>query len=184
MHPPEPTYKNIKLLGTKLDSKLDIAARKTKVWDPVRKLRPYFRSKRLSAQHKVRLYRTYIEPILLYNSETWILTPTLEKVIDAFHRKLLRISLNYIYPKKISNVKIYNLSKEIPLSEKIKKRRLTLFGHILRLDPNTPAQKALEFFLTPPKHPVGRPHHTWIAQITNDLKQTLQHHQIEPPPSL
>ena len=90
------------------------------------------------------------------NSETWSLTSTLEEELNAFHRKLLRISLDYIYPKKINNEKLYTLSKEIPLSQKIKKRRLNLFGHILRLDPETPVQKALEYYMTPPPAPSGK----------------------------
>ena len=45
MKAPEPSYQNIKLLGTKLDTKLDIIARKTKVWNTIKKFRNYFRSK-------------------------------------------------------------------------------------------------------------------------------------------
>ena len=37
--PPESSYKNIKLLGTKLDTKCDISTKKAKVWDPIRKFR-------------------------------------------------------------------------------------------------------------------------------------------------
>ena len=181
MTPPDPSYKDIKLLGTKLDTKKDIESRKNKVWNPVKKFRPYFRSKRLSPSHKIRIYKTYIEPILLYNSETWTLTKTLEKSLDAFHRKLLRIALNYRYPKTISNKKLYKLSQETPISEKLKKRRLNLFGHILRLHPDTPAQKALQYHLTPHKRPVGRPPLTWLSQITKDLAPTLKHHNIKVP---
>ena len=181
MKPPDPSYKNIKLLGTKLDTKKDIEARKSKVWNPVKKFRPFFKSKRLSPSHKTRIYKTYIEPILLYNSETWTLTQTLEKSLDAFQRKLLRISLNYIYPKKISNKNLYNLTKERPISEKLKRRRLNLFGHILRLHPDTPAQKALQYYLTPHKRPVGRPPLTWLSQITKDLAPTLKHYNIKTP---
>ena len=181
MKAPEPTYKNIKLLGTKLDTQSDIAARKTKVWGPMKRHRNYFKSKRLSVAHKVRIYRTYVEPILLYNSETWALTTTMEKRLDSFHRKLLRISLNYIYPKTISNEKLYTLTKEVPISSKIKKRRLSLLGHILRLHPETPVQKALEHYLTPLPRPVGRPPLTWIALITKDLENISQHHQINTP---
>ena len=36
------SYKDIKLLGTKLDTKKDIAARKAKVWQPFRKFRHVF----------------------------------------------------------------------------------------------------------------------------------------------
>ena len=181
MKPPEPTYKNIKLLGTKLDTKCDISAKKSKVWDPIKKFRQYFTSKRLSIQHKIRLFRTFVEPILLYNSETWTLTATLEKSIDSFHRRLLRIAINYKYPKIITNEKLYTLTKEIPLSEKIKRRRLALFGHILRLDPETPAQRALHLYICPHKRPVGRPPLTWIALITKDLSNTLNQHKIKTP---
>ena len=118
MKPPTPTYKNIKLLGTKLDAKCDIQSRKTKVWQPIKINSHFFKSKRLSAEHKVPIYRTYIEPILLYNSETWSLTQTQENSLDAFHRRLLRIALNYKYPKIIKNDHLYNLTKEIPISMK------------------------------------------------------------------
>ena len=181
MSPPDPTYKDIKLLGTKLDTKCDVEARKAKVSNPVKKLRPYFKSRRLSASHKTRLYRTYIEPLLLYNSETWAMTVTIEKSLDSFHRRILRIATNHVYPKIISNENLYALTKEIPLSQKIKKRRLTLFGHVLRLHPETPAQKAIDFYMEPCQRPVGRPPLTWLAQITKDLKNTLIYHEIETP---
>ena len=179
--PPEPSYKNIKLLGTKLDTRCDIAARKTRVWEPIKKFKKYFNSKRLSVQHKIRTFRTFIEPILLYNSETWTLTATLEKSLDSFHRRLLRIALNYHYPKIINNDKLYNLTKEIPLSTKIKKRRLALLGHILRLDPETPAQRALQYYVTPHQRPIGRPPMTWVALVCKDLTDTLEKHRIKTP---
>ena len=155
MQPPEPTYKNIKLLGTKIDTKCDILARKAKVWDPIKKFRKYFVSKRLSARHKIRLFRTYIEPILLYNSETWSLTATLEKSIDSFHRRLLRICLNYRYPKTISSEKLYTLANETLLSTKIRHRRLALLRYILRLDPETLARRAIRYYIDPQPKPVG-----------------------------
>ena len=95
------------------------------------------------------MYRTYVEPILLYNSETWTLTPTLEKTVDSYHRRLLRVIINVRYPKIITNEKLYTLAKEPPISETIRKRRLALLGHILILHPNTPAQKALRYYMTP-----------------------------------
>ena len=179
--PPDPSYQDIKLLGTKLDTKKDITSRKAKVWNPIKKFRPHFKSKRLSASHKIRIYKTYIEPILLYNSETWVLTTTLEKSLDSFHRKLLRIALNYHYPKTINNTKLYTLTQESQISRRIKRRRLSLFGHILRLHPETPAQRALQYYLTPHPRPVGRPPLTWIALITKDLSNTLNHHKIKTP---
>ena len=181
MYPPRPTYKDIKLLGTRLDTKTDIQTRKARVWEPIKKFKHYFKSRRLSVGHKVRVYKTYVEPILLYNSETWTLTPTLEKTVDSFHRRLLRVIINVRYPKIITNEKLYTLTKEPPISETIRKRRLALLGHILRLHPDTPAQKALRYYMTPHPRPVGRPPMTWIALITKDLQATLKTHRIKTP---
>ena len=52
---------------------------------------------------------------LLYNSETWTLTYTKEKLIDAFHRGLLRISINVRYPKITKSTKLYTLTQQTPL---------------------------------------------------------------------
>ena len=42
---PEPTYKNLKLLDTKLDTQCDIDARKSIVWNPVKKCSAFFKSR-------------------------------------------------------------------------------------------------------------------------------------------
>ena len=154
------------------------------VWNPVRKCSAFFRSKRLSASHKIRVIKTYVEPVLLYNSGTWIMTQNQELLIDSFHRRLLRLSLNIRYPKTISTEKLYTLTQEIPLSDRIRKRRLVLFGHILRLHQETPAQRALQYFMTPHKRRVGRPNTTWIDVITKDLEKTLTFHRIKTPLNL
>ena len=125
---------------------------------------------------------SYVEPVLLYNSETWIMTQKQEELIYSFHRRLLRISLNIRYPKTISTEKLYTLTQEIPLSDRIRKRRLVLLGHILRLHPETPAQRALQYYMTSQKRRVGRPNTTWIDIITKDLEETLIYHRIKTPP--
>ena len=38
----------------------------------------------ISFSTKVRLYLTYIQPVLLYGAETWALTRALEDKVDAF----------------------------------------------------------------------------------------------------
>ena len=55
---------------------------------------------------------------LLYNSEMWTLTYTKEKLIDAFHIGLLRISINVRYPKiiMIKSTKLYTLAQQTPLN--------------------------------------------------------------------
>ena len=76
--------------------------------------------------------------------------------------------------KIITNQKLYTLIKEPPLSEKIRKQWLALLGHILRLHPDTPAQKALCYYMTLHPHPVGRLPMTWITLIIKYLQMTLK----------
>ena len=61
-------------------------------------------------------------------------------------------------------------------------KRLVLFGHILRLEHDTPAQRAIKYYVTPHKRPVGRPLLTWMALITKDLHNTLKHQKNQIPP--
>ena len=139
------------------------------------KFNHYFRSKCLSIPHKIGIFKAYVETTLLYNSETWALTATLEESLNSFHRRILRIAINIRYPKKISSKNLYILTKETPISDRIRKRRIALFGHVLRLHPDTPAQKALQFHIVPRKRPVGHPHATWLALITK-AKTSRRHY--------
>ena len=49
---------------------------------------------------------------------------------------------------------------------------MALLGHILRVDKDTPEQKALQFYMTSHKCPVGRPPLNWTKLITQDLTNT------------
>ena len=107
------------------------------------------------------------------NPNTW-------KVPQEFPQKTTQNNTEH-QEKIISSQKLYNITKVVPITERIKRRRLALLGHILRLDKDTPAQKALQFFMTPHKRPVGRPPLTWIKLVTQDLTNTITHHNIKTP---
>ena len=52
----------------------------------------------------------------------------------------------------------------------IKKKRLSWLGHLMRLDNETPAKKALIEYIKPGKKKIGRPKTTWVYQIYKELK--------------
>ena len=124
---------------------------------------------------KIRTFLIYIAPIFLYNSELWSINKTTESIIDNFHRKQLRYAINYHWPKKISNINLYQITKVEPWSKSIKRRRLNWLGHLMRLNENTPARSALDEALTPTKRPVGRPETRWIDTIKADLQNNNIH---------
>ena len=45
------------------------------------------RSKKISEKIRIRVFKTYLESVFLYNSELCTLTSTLDKQIDSFQRK-------------------------------------------------------------------------------------------------
>ena len=51
----------------------------------------------------------------------------------------------------------------------MKKRALSWLGHLLRLDPQTPARQALNKFIRKRRRPIGRPKETWLSVIRKSL---------------
>ena len=113
----------------------------------------------------------YITSIFLYNSELWSLNKNLESTVDVIQRNLLRRTLQIFWPKKISNAELYRITNQQPWSTTIQKRRLSWLGHLMRLNEQTPARRALEEYSNPEiKRPRGKPPITWMAMIRDDLQ--------------
>ena len=140
----ENEWKIAKILGSKLNTEADIANKKSLSLNALTNLKEIFQNKRLSRRTNVRAFEAYITPVLLCNSELWTLTKTLENQIDSFQRRILRwYVLNIRWPKIAKNEDVYEKTKTEPWSKKIEKKRIKWFGHLMRLDENTPARKAL-----------------------------------------
>ena len=129
-----------------------------------------FKSKTISLKLKVRTFNIYVACIFLYNSETWGITKTMEESIDAFQRRLLRYAINVRWPNKISNKNLIETTNAEPWSQTIRRRRMKFLGHVMRLDENTPVRRAIDEAFKINKNKVGRPYHTWLHTIQNDLK--------------
>ena len=165
------SWRTCKLLGSLLDTKEDISRRKQLVIEAMKRHKKIYKSKYLSLKQKIRHFNMYIQAIMLYNCELWTMTDTLNKAIDAFHRRQLRYAINIVWPKKISNEKLYELTKVTPWSSSIEKRRMSWLGHLMRLDAETPARIALKEALIPEPRKRGRPPATWIKTVQNDLNK-------------
>jgi len=88
----------------------------------------------LPDQLRGRLFQAVIETVLLYNAETWTLTGTLEKQLDALHAGLLRASFGVHWTPTaphVSNSSLYQRARLLRPSEVLRRRRLQLAGHML-----------------------------------------------------
>ena len=79
-----------KLLGTLLNTEEDIKRRKILAINATSNLQHFFENEKLTINLKLKLVSTYIEPIFIYNSETWILNKPMEESINAFQWRMVR----------------------------------------------------------------------------------------------
>ena len=113
------------------NSEKDFEIRKAKAWNALNKMNRVWKSK-MKRKMKVRLFRSTVETILLYGSETWTITKSLGKRIDGCYSRMLRAALNIRRSDKVSNAEVF---QEIPrVTEKIRTQRLKLAGHLARHD--------------------------------------------------
>ena len=72
----------------------------------------------------------------------------------------------------VQNYDVRTLTKQPKLTAMIQSRRLTPFGHIMRMDDNADAKRIL--LASPPadwRRWLGRPRIMWLSTIQQDLKQ-------------
>ena len=109
----------------------------------------WVRKRNISEGLRLRLYNAFIVPVLTYNMGTWGLTPTEWARFDSFHRRQLRQVIGIRYPEKIYSNTLYERCECVPMSLSAIKARWGLFGHVMRMAHDTPAQMAINEYITP-----------------------------------
>jgi len=100
---------------------------------------------RILLSTKLRLYNTCILPIFLYVSECWAITKEYAGRINALQQWCLHMLLGIEWYHFISNDELRRQTNQSLLTEIIQAQRLTLFGHIARMDDNVDAKQILDF---------------------------------------
>ena len=127
----------------------------------------------ISLSTKLRLYRVFILPVILYGAETWSPTRQLARNLDAFDQWCLRRMLRISWRDRISNEEVRQRTDQPPLTDIIRTTRLKFFGHIARADPSMDHSRALRASVAPLSRDwnrrAGRPRQTWLRTIESDL---------------
>ena len=165
-------WKKCKLLGSLLDTQEDIKRRKSLAITTANSLNHLFSNDKLTIATKMKVIDVYVEPIFLYNSETWVLNKADEQSIDAFQRQIMRkYVFNVKWPNTMSNEIVYQRSKAEPWRKKIVRKRLKWFGKLATLPQDIPANEALRYGLVDFKKPRGKPKTTWISKVKKELSE-------------
>jgi hypothetical protein len=134
----------------------------------------FFKSRLVTKQSKLKLYRTLIRPIVTYASEIWILKEAIIQKLLVFERKVLRRIFDFTKENQIWRVKtIEELNKLIKyknIINYIKAQRLSWFGHVQRM-PDTITVKKIFNWRPLTKRSQGRPKYRWEDNIKQDICQ-------------
>ena len=144
----EEEWRHVRKLGSLLGDFEDVKRRIQLSYTAMSSVNKLWYKKNMSIYHKLKIYKTLVKPVLIYNCGTWGLTKQEQDIIDRAHRQQLRkVWQNF----KLKNKQVYEMSNECPISHTIIKTRWTLLGHISRLPQNAPAQAAMSYYFQVPK---------------------------------
>ena len=129
-----------------------------------------WRSQNISAITKVKLYETFVISVLLYGSECWCLHKADEKKLLVAEMSWLRRILGVTRRDKMRNesVRIILHQKETVI-DKIRRRRMTWFGHVTRMEGNRLPSRAMYCYVEGTRSR-GRQPKKWIDNVKEDLK--------------
>ena len=103
--------------------------------------------KRLTLDTKLRIYQTRVLSVLLYATDTWTSLSADVRTLDAFHQKCLRQLLGIRWYDRVRIEEVLQQTGLTSLSHLLSHRRISVFGHVARLDDDTLANVALQLHI-------------------------------------
>jgi hypothetical protein len=129
----------------------------------------------ISRNIKIKIYKTVILPVVLYECETWSFTLGEEHRLMVFEKRVLR---KIFGPKmeedgswrKLHNDELCSLYSSPNIVRVIKSRRMRLAGHVARMGEGRGVYRVL-VGRPEGKRPLERPRHRWEGNIKMDLRE-------------
>ena len=121
----------------------DIKKRLSKAQGAFYNLKKIWNTRSIGRNTKLKLFKTLVQPVLLYGCEAWKLTAAEEKKLDRFQFTCLRRILRVWWPQRIRNDTISQITGVRKISDEIRRRRWNWIGHVLRKDRNDDCMVAM-----------------------------------------
>ena len=115
------------------------------------------------------LYTSLIVSTTIYACETWKSTVRIRQKLDVFHRRNLRKILGVTWRDHMSNIEVLKRTGQRRLQDIVAERRHRMAGHIIRMPPGRPANRAMSWTPRGSGRKRGRPTKTWRSTFKEDL---------------
>ena len=141
-------------------NKLEITERIAKYSQQVSMLQPILRDRLISKEVKKTIYNTILKPILLYGSESWVLTTKDESRLQAAEMKVIRTIMGKTKKDRIRSEVLRRELGVSPLLKDIQLNGLRWLGHVQRMDASRIPRMAYDW-RPEGRRPAGRPRKRW-----------------------
>ena len=133
-------------------------------------LKNIWASRRISMRTKLRIFNSNVKSVLLYGSETWRTTQTMQQKIQTFFNTCLRRIYKTHWQEKIRNEDLRERAGQEPAAKQILRRKWGWIRHTLRKPASSTTRQALTW--NPQrKRKTGRPRNSWRRDPEAELKQ-------------
>ena len=165
---------NFVYLGHNINSKNNhqeaVESRINKGWIAINKNKLLLTSKRIPINIKVKIYKTYVLPVVLYGSECVTWNENLLNKMEIFHNKVMRMILRVKLTDRVTIKSMLETTKMDKLENEIRCRKIKLFGHLKRQESGL-VKTCIEG-MVPGKRKRGRPQRRWADDIKAWTKKT------------
>lgn len=164
-----------KYLGVTIDrdgiGQTEIQSKIQKARNIVGALNSVWWNNNISRKNKKRIGQTMVETVLMYGCEVWAIKEEDKKKITSVEMDYLRRSARRSRLEKIRNEQIRNeMAANESVIERIEKRSLKWFGHLLRMD-DTRWPKRIFKWRPAGKNKKGRPRKSWNEGIRRAMRE-------------
>src|SRR4029434_4171312 len=108
-------------------------------------LNKIWKSKNISLKTKLQIFNSNIKTVLLYGSETWRTTTNISNKLQTFINHCLRRILGVFWPNTISNINLWECTKQETVDIQLLRRKWSWIGHTLRRNTTAITKQALDW---------------------------------------
>ena len=143
-------------------------ARVRSVWGKFNELKPILTARGASLKLKGKIYRTCVQSVMVYGSETWPMKIEDQRRLERTERMMVRSMCGVTLRDRVKSVDLYERLGVSEVAEVMRRGRLRWFEHVERKDGDdwVRACRVLEM---DDERGRGRPVKTWQECINADL---------------